>query len=146
MNRREFMMWVGIGGIASSLPVAIAACTPQSEKSQAPATPRRTDGFQSIGTVAELNQKGQILNKEFAGSSVLVVSNPANSKAITAVNPTCTHKGCTVEWKADKKAFFCPCHDAQYSPDGKVLKGPAEKSLATYDAKIEGDAVLVKVT
>lgn len=137
-------MWVGIGGLASSLPVALAACSAKTVKSEVPATPKRADGFQSVGTVAQLKQKGQILNQNFAGGSVLVISNPAKPKAITAVNPTCTHKGCTVEWKTGKKAFVCPCHAAEYSPDGKVLKGPTKKSLATYEAKIEGDAVLVK--
>jgi cytochrome b6-f complex iron-sulfur subunit len=153
MNRREFLMWVGIGGLASSLPVAIAACSPQSEKSeasasksQASATTKSADGFQSIGTVTELKQKGQILKKDFAGGPVLVISNPANPKTITAVNPTCTHRGCTVDWKASKKAFVCPCHKAEFSPNGKVLKGPAKKPLPTYDAKIEGNSVLVKAT
>lgn len=141
MNRRDFLMWVGVGGVASSLPVAIAACTPQSEKSESPARP---DGFTSIGTVGELNQKGQILKTGLAKGSVLAVTNPANPKTITAVNPTCTHRGCTVEWKADKKAFVCPCHDAEYSPDGKVIEGPAKKALATYQTKIEGDSILVK--
>lgn len=139
-------MWVGIGGLASSLPVALAACSPKTEKSESSTMPKRADGFQSVGTVAELNQKGQILNKQFAGGSVLVVSNPANPKTMTAVNPICTHKGCTIEWKADKKAFVCPCHQAEFSLDGKVLQGPAKKALSTYSAKIEGDVVLVKAT
>ena len=146
MNRREFLMWVGVGGVASSLPIAIAACSPQTKKSELPTSPTRLDGFQSIGTVAELNQKGQILNKEFSAGGVLVVSNPANPKTLSAVNPTCTHRGCIVEWKADQKAFVCPCHDAKYSPDGKVLKGSAEKPLPTYEAKVEGDSVLVKAS
>jgi cytochrome b6-f complex iron-sulfur subunit len=146
MNRREFLMWVGVGGVASSLPIAIAACSPQAKKSESPTSSTRLDGFQSIGTVAELNQKGQILNKEFAAEGVLVVSNPANPKSLSAVNPTCTHRGCIVEWKADQKAFVCPCHDAKYGPDGKVLKGPAEKPLPTYEAKVEGDSVLVKTS
>lgn len=139
-------MWVGIGGLASSLPVALAACSPKTEKSESPAMQKRADGFQSVGTVAELNQKGQLLNKQFAGGSVLVVSNPANPKTITAVNPICTHKGCTIEWKAARNAFVCPCHKAEFSLDGKVLQGPAKKSLPTYSAKIEGDAILVKPT
>jgi cytochrome b6-f complex iron-sulfur subunit len=144
MNRREFLMWVGVGGLASSLPVAIAACSPQTKKSESAVNPTRPDGFESIGTVAELNQKGQILKKESAGGPVLVVSNPANSQTVSAVNPTCTHKGCTVEWKAAQKSFVCPCHGAKFGPDGKVLKGPAEKPLPTYQAKIEGDSILVK--
>ncbi len=144
MNRREFLMWVGIGGVASSLPVALVACSPKAEKSQSPTIPTRADGFQRVGTIAEL-QKGSILKKDFSSNgSVLVVSNPANSKTVLAVNPICTHKGCAVEWKADEKSFICPCHDAKFSADGKVLKGPANKPLATYEAKTEGDAILVK--
>lgn len=146
MNRREFLMWVGVGGVASSLPIAIAACSPQDKKSESPATPKRPDGFQSVDTVTELNQKGQILKKEFASGALLVVSDPANPKTISAVNPTCTHKGCIVDWKVNQKALVCPCHGARFSPDGKVLKGPAKKPLPTYEAKIEGDSVLVKAT
>jgi cytochrome b6-f complex iron-sulfur subunit len=63
MNRREFLMWVGVGGVASSLPVALVACNPQSEKSESAASPPNADGFQSVGTVAELNQKGHIFKK-----------------------------------------------------------------------------------
>ena len=137
-------MWVGVGGVASSLPIAIAACSPQDKKSQSPATPKRPDGFQSVGTVTELNQKGLILKKEFASGALLVVSDPANPKTVSAVNPTCTHKGCIVDWKVNQKAFVCPCHGATFSPDGKVVKGPAEKPLPTYEVKIEGDSVLVK--
>jgi cytochrome b6-f complex iron-sulfur subunit len=146
MNRREFLMWVGVGGVASSLPIAIAACTPQAKKSESLAIAKRPDGFQSIGTVAELNQKGQIFNKESVGVPVLVVKTAADAKSISAINPTCSHKGCTVDWKSDQKAFVCPCHKAQFSTNGKVLKGPAEKALPLYEAKIEGDAVLVKVS
>lgn len=145
MNRREFLMWVGIGGVASSLPVALVACNPQSEKSESPASPPRADGFQSVGTVTELRQKGQILKKEFAKGGLIIVSNPKNAKTVLAVNPTCTHQGCTVEWKQDEKSFVCPCHGARYGADGKVLKEPAQKPLQTYEVKMEGDAVLVKV-
>ncbi|MBD1808302.1 hypothetical protein H6F98_23020 [Microcoleus sp. FACHB-SPT15] len=51
MNRREFITWVGVGGIASSLPVALAACSPKSTESESPASPSRPDGFQSVGTI-----------------------------------------------------------------------------------------------
>jgi cytochrome b6-f complex iron-sulfur subunit len=50
-----------------------------------------------------------------------------------------------VEWKQDEKSFVCPCHGAKYSAEGKVLKEPAPKPLQTYEAKIQGDTVLVKV-
>lgn len=142
MNRREFITWVGVGGLATSLPLAIAACSPKSPESKSVSS--RTDGFQSVGTVTEFKQKGQILNKQSSVGPLLVVGNPSDPKTVAAVNPVCTHRGCTVEWKTDQKSFVCPCHDATFSAEGKVLKGPAEKPLPTYLAKIEGDSVLVK--
>jgi cytochrome b6-f complex iron-sulfur subunit len=146
MNRREFVNWVGLGAIATSLPVAIAACSPQAEApktSEAPAAPVRADGFQPIGSVADLDKQGSLSAKLAAGPA-LVVRNPTDAKAVIAVNPTCPHKGCVVAWKTDEKAFVCPCHDAKFASDGKVTQSPADKPLATYMAKIEGDVVLVK--
>lgn len=137
-------MWVGIGGVASYLPVALAACSPKSTESTSTTSSANADGFQPVGTVTELDQKGHILNKNFSAGSVLVIRDPANPNQVLAVNPICTHAGCTVDWEKDKKDFLCPCHDSKFAPDGKVLKGPAKKPLPTYTAKIEGDSVLVK--
>ena len=108
MNRREFMTWVGVGGLASSLPIAIAACSPKIENtaSQSSTPPSRSDGFQVVGTVADLDKNGQILNKQSSDAPVLVVRNPADSKTVMALHPTCTHRGCTVDWKADQKVFL----------------------------------------
>jgi len=146
MNRREFLRWVGVGGVASSLPIAIAACTAEDKKSESAAMPKRSDGFQPVGTVAELGQNGQILKKNFARGPVLVISQPGAPKTVAAVNPTCPHKGCAVDWTPSQKSFVCPCHGAKFGTDGKVLKGPAKKPLPTYEAKIEGNSVLVKVS
>ncbi|MDZ8089583.1 MAG: ubiquinol-cytochrome c reductase iron-sulfur subunit [Nostoc sp. DedQUE12b] len=134
MKRRDFINWVGLGWIAASLPVAIAACSSQT-------TPVSKD-WQTVGTSAELDKTGQLLVKDSPAGTVLVVG---TSKAgITAVDPTCTHAGCTVAWKADAKKFACPCHGSEYGADGKVQKGPATDPLKTYAAKIEGNSVVVK--
>lgn len=152
MNRRNFLTWVGVGWVASSLPVAIAACSSNTIKSesaktstQAAASSRRTDGFQSVGTLSELESNaGQILNKEFTAGPVLVIRNPADPNTLSAVNPTCTHQGCIVGWQAEQKAFVCPCHASHFDINGKVNNGPATKPLPTYEVKVEKDLVLVK--
>jgi cytochrome b6-f complex iron-sulfur subunit len=46
-----------------------------------------------------------------------------------AVSPICTHLGCTVEWNLDKNHFVCPCHGSQYDSEGRVVRGPAQRSL-----------------
>lgn len=51
------------------------------------------------------------------------------SGALHAVNPTCTHMGCSVSWNTSEKSWDCPCHGARYSCDGKVLTGPSNKNL-----------------
>lgn len=151
MNRREFIGWVGVGAIASSLPVAIAACnssddTPKSEqKSPIAANSPRSDGFVAIGTVQTLDKEGKILDKTTATEPVLVVRNP-DTKQLSAVNPICTHQGCTVEWKADKKMFACPCHGSEFALDGKVIEKPAKKPLASYETKEENGSILVKLS
>jgi len=136
MKRRDFINWVGLGWIASSLPVAIAACSSQPSTST-------SDNWQRVGTVKELDQTGQLLVKNSPVGNLLVVGTSQTPNLI-AVDPTCTHKGCTVDWKADTKKFACPCHRAEYGVDGQVQKGPTTKPLKTYTVKIEGDSVVVK--
>jgi cytochrome b6-f complex iron-sulfur subunit len=140
MKRRDFINWVGLGGIASSLPVAIAACSSITAK-----TSSASGKWETVGTKADLDKAGQLLAENSPVGPVLVVGT-SKSENLIAVNPTCTHKGCTVAWKADAKKFICPCHKAEFSTDGKVQKGPADKPLSNYAAKIEGNFVLVKQT
>lgn len=154
MKRREFVGWIGVGWVASCLPVAIAACSPTEEASSGTSsatttattasTAARSDGFEVVGTVTDLDTNGQILNKEFGEGGVLVIRDPDDETVIHAVNPACTHEGCTVNWELADKKYVCPCHAAEYTADGTVVKGPARENLGTYVINVEGDSVLVK--
>ncbi|BCL35509.1 ubiquinol-cytochrome c reductase iron-sulfur subunit [Nostoc sp. MS1] len=137
MKRRDFINWVGLGLIASSLPVAIAACTSGQTTSTAKST-----GWETVGTVTDLDKSGQLLNENSPIGPVLVVG--TSKENLVAVNPACTHKGCTVGWKAEAKKFVCPCHGSEFGIDGKVQKEPATEPLKTYAAKIEGSSVVVR--
>ncbi|PZO13400.1 MAG: cytochrome B6 [Leptolyngbya foveolarum] len=157
MKRRDFFNFVGLGLIATSLPVAIAACSPtetaeidgaetdSADATAAPATEAaaRDDGFAEIGTVAELDEAGFLANESFMGEKVVVVRDPANATAVVAMSSVCTHQGCVVDWQGAE--FVCPCHQSKFSAEGAVLKGPATEPLAKYEAMVEGDVVLVKV-
>ncbi|MEA5512864.1 ubiquinol-cytochrome c reductase iron-sulfur subunit [Nodularia sp. UHCC 0506] len=141
MKRRDFINWVGLGGIASSLPVAI--CLQQRFAIAACSEQTTSDVWQTVGTVAELDQNGQLLVKKFPSVNVLLVGT-SESENLIAVNPTCTHSGCTVTWNTEGNKFACPCHGAEYGSDGQVQRGPATEPLKTYTAKIENNSVLVK--
>jgi menaquinol-cytochrome c reductase iron-sulfur subunit len=62
---------------------------------------------------------------------------------IFALNPTCKHLGCTVGWNnsADyKDQFYCPCHGAHYTKEGKQL-AVSTAPLDEYKVKIENGFV-----
>lgn len=138
MKRREF---IGLVGISSAMPLAIASCTPK--ENAVSVSPPNSEGFQTVGTLSDLESNGKILI-ENAPTKVLVVRDPANSSNLIAVNPTCTHAGCTVNWQQEENSFLCPCHASKFAADGKVLGGPANQPLPTYNVKVEGNSVLVK--
>lgn len=139
MRRRTFLSWAGVGWSMSRIPALftafLAACG--RENGQA------ANGLQTIGTIADLDAKGFLQTDSPA--PIVVIRNPANPQALIAVNPTCTHQGCIVNWTKERKSFVCPCHGAAFAADGSVQKGPAAKPLATYSVQINGQNVQVKV-
>ena len=132
MKRREFIKWVGVGAIASYLPVALAACT-ANKTANSDSTPEEL----SLGTTEQLETEGYLLNES---AKVMVVKNSQGE--LIAVNPTCTHQGCIVGWEKDSNTLVCPCHNAQFTPDGTVLAKPASESLSTYEVTIKAKEVI----
>jgi cytochrome b6-f complex iron-sulfur subunit len=135
MDRRTFMSWVGLGLLANSLPVAITASIK---------TKPRADGFVPVGTLKQLQSDGVIQVPKFVAGPLLAIRNPQDTKKLVAVNATCTHRGCKVNWQAKSKQFACRCHGSAFKFDGSVVNGPASKPLASFKVKVEGNSVLVK--
>ena len=164
MKRRAFMNWVGVGLMATSLPVAIAACSPAEDTTAADpcaAAPCaadpcaaevaaatevdssvRDDGFAALGTVGDLDSAGFLADKDFVAGSVIVIRDPGNADGVVALDSLCPHQGCHVDWTDTE--FACPCHGSKFSADGTVTDGPATADLGSYEAKVDGDLVLVK--
>ena len=140
MKRREFINWAGLGLIASYLPVALVACS----KSESTANTASTDNAEellSIGTISQLEEAGFLLDES---AKVLVIKD--NKEELMAVNPTCTHQGCIVDWKTEENQFICPCHNAKFAPNGKVTGTPAQSPLPTYQVQENNGDILVKLT
>jgi len=69
----------------------------------------------------------------------------AGSK-VTALEGTCRHKGCPINWVAADKKFECPCHGSQYSMTGKVVQGPATADLYKHAVTVKAGQVWVMTT
>jgi nitrite reductase/ring-hydroxylating ferredoxin subunit len=64
-----------------------------------------------------------------------------------ATQEYCTHEeGTLPEGFLDGKIITCPLHGAMFDvTSGKVLEGPATKDIKTYETKVVGEKVLIKV-
>jgi len=62
------------------------------------------------------------------------------SGSLTAVLASCTHQGCQPEPVGNR--LECPCHGSQFSFEGEVLVGPADRPLTRYEV-VETDGEIV---
>jgi len=99
------------------------------------------DWNRPVCKASELSE-GQLLLTEIQGARVAI---GRCSQGIVAFNDHCTHKGgplsdgaligCTVQ---------CPWHGSQFDvTTGRVVAGPAEERVVTYDVVTRGDDVFV---
>jgi Rieske Fe-S protein len=65
------------------------------------------------------------------------------ARAVTALEGTCRHHGCLINWVAADTKFECPCHGSQYAMTGAVVHGPATKNLFKHKVVIRAGQVWV---
>ncbi|MDX2273252.1 MAG: cytochrome b6-f complex iron-sulfur subunit [Cyanobacteriota bacterium] len=82
----------------------------------------------------------RVLAQGLKGDPTYIVINEG-AVANYGLNAVCTHLGCVVPWNAGENLFKCPCHGSQYAANGKVVRGPAPKSLELVTASLEEDNV-----
>ncbi len=145
MNRRKVLSWLTLSWLSGMLSVVIGACTKKSSTpgTTVPKTGTTKNGFVEVGNIQDLDATGRVLHTIEGDNKVLVIRDAENTDTLYALNPTCTHQGCPVDFEQDKQNIFCACHGSTYKIDGSVIKGPASSPLKTYEVKVDGDAILV---
>lgn len=94
-----------------------------------------------VGPATEI-PVGQGRNFEF-GSVPGIITHTPDGK-FHAFNATCTHLGCTVQYRSDMKRIWCACHGGQYDPaTGQVLAGPPPRPLAPLNVVVKNDQIIV---
>lgn len=48
---------------------------------------------------------------------------------VHALDPTCRHMGCVVQWNTLERSWDCPCHGGRYKATGEQLEGPPASGL-----------------
>ncbi len=60
-----------------------------------------------------------------------------------ALNATCTHLDCIVQYRTDLKQIWCACHNGLYDTRGRNISGPPPRPLDEYVVKVVNDEILV---
>jgi Rieske Fe-S protein len=68
-----------------------------------------------------------------------------SADTVVALDPTCTHLGCHVNWDAAARELKCPCHGGVYDHLGVVKAGPPPAPLARLLTKTDDSQVFVQV-
>jgi cytochrome b6-f complex iron-sulfur subunit len=116
---------------------------------------------------SEASDDGSILAKDIHGTPIpaaQILSEPVGTRALIAGlqgEPTyltvldgeqldpmgivnnCTHLGCTFPWNGVDQQFQCPCHGSRYTPDGTVVRGPANLPLKLVHVSLAGDYIRI---
>ncbi|GIH05062.1 iron-sulfur protein [Rhizocola hellebori] len=135
------------GAGAVSLTGVLAACggddqPPPSSSGTTPGAAPTTGGAKPPTSPAPLTTKSKIPvgSAVSFGADGVIVAQPTAGKFI-GFSAICTHQECVLtNIKGD--TIKCGCHQSEFSAkDGRVLNGPANRSLPKVDLKIEGENI-----
>jgi cytochrome b6-f complex iron-sulfur subunit len=148
-TRREFCLHSGQVLSLAAIASAITGCGGSSTSA--------TTTFPNLPTINSSVSNGAITLTIDAGSplastgsAALIATSNGNflvSRAgdqFTALTAVCTHEGCVVS-TFSSGTYQCPCHGSQYSTSGSVTKGPASRSLPTFQTSYANPVLTIRV-
>ena len=80
--------------------------------------------------------------RKIVSEKALYVCKDANGQ-LRAFSSICPHLGCSISWHDEKNNFVCPCHNGQFTPDGKLLGGPPPRGMDLLESKVEEGMLMV---
>ena len=90
--------------------------------------------------VAELtNNTGKIF--KFGSKPGIVIRTQAGE--LKALEATCTHLDCIVQYRPEAKDIWCACHNGVYDLTGKNISGPPPRPLEEFKVNVSGDDIIV---
>jgi len=124
-GRRQFLK---CGACAFGAAV-LTACQDSESSSTLPLTPV------ALGPVADFPVGATVSTLE----RLVIVRDEAGFGAMSL---RCTHQECLVAYGGPAQPIECPCHGAQFTAEGVVLRGPAPVDLPWYEVRVTPPGIL----
>ncbi|HEX7838499.1 MAG TPA: Rieske 2Fe-2S domain-containing protein [Kofleriaceae bacterium] len=134
----------GLGVAAASALAVVAGCQQQgSTLSTATSSSCGTGECIDLTDASnkELTTTGGAMLIDMASDTIMVIR--VSDTQVIAVSAICTHAGCSMDYSASQQVLDCPCHGSRFSTDGKVVRGPANRSLRVYNAALANNKVTI---
>jgi Rieske Fe-S protein len=152
---RRTAICAGVAGVAGLVVVGnLSACGLTGDSgatSSGDATGQPATGQPATGQAATRATSGDAAAASLAVGGFTTAKTP-DGKPVIVTRPTadqvlafsavCTHQGCQVVPSGDR--LSCPCHGSQFDlHSGKVLSGPARRSLPRVAARLQGQQIML---
>jgi cytochrome b6-f complex iron-sulfur subunit len=130
LTRRKFLGKAALGGAIGAGVLAVLGAL----REVIPPLARENKKF-TIGRLYDFP-----LNTFFliAAHNVFIYRDYESVRSLSAV---CTHLGCVLE--TAEAGLQCPCHGSRFNDKGRVLSGPAPRSLAYFKVDVAPDGQLL---
>lgn len=68
-----------------------------------------------------------------------------NAGAVSVFSPVCPHLGCRIN-RAEGAELVCPCHGSRFDARGRLLRGPASRSLQPLAFERDATGAFLRVS
>lgn len=146
-SRREFIVNnLKMAGALTLGTYAVSFLNSCSDSSN-PASPNNSNAEITVNIAEAANSNLQniggsiaIAGNDLDGKGILIIRK--NETEFTALSRNCTHQGCTIPNFSDGIST-CPCHGSKFNTTGGVVNGPAQSSLKSYAATLNGNIITI---
>jgi len=77
----------------------------------------------------------------FGNRPAMVVRLPSGE--FRAFSATCTHLECVVQYRPDREAIWCACHNGTFDLSGRNVAGPPPRPLEAYEVAVRGEDIIL---
>jgi Rieske Fe-S protein len=137
LTRRRLVNWL-LG--TSSGAVVAAILYPVTRYIIPPEIPEATTSRVLAGTLTEMAATSWKIFRFGRTAGILVRKDDGS---YTAFSATCTHLGCTVQYRPDLRHIWCACHNGEFDLNGVNVAGPPPRPLDRWEVNVSGDEIWV---
>lgn len=142
MTRRDLVAVTGLSVSSGLIPQVVKASTP---------TPDKPYPVTKVADLGALKPNLPVLFSypdESSPAMLIRLSEGAAggvgpNQTIVAFSQLCTHKGCPVTFRPERKLMICPCHWSTFDPvkSGQMVIGQGSQALPQIELRLEGSAI-----